>query len=81
MVKKRKAPLNNIDEYMTNLDTLLRCASEQDFIDTFDEISRPWCPNYLECFEQHIKPEILRHSGRWILEEHDIYNPYSGVTT
>ena len=76
-LKKRKAPSKNIDEYMNNLDTLLRCASEQDFLDTLDELSRPWCPNYLEYFQQNIKPEILKHSGK-CLDLDSVANEWQG---
>ena len=65
--------------YMRDVDTLLRFPTEQDFLNRYDKLSRAWCPNYVEYFEQNIKLEIVKHSGRWILEENDIYNPYSGV--
>ena len=34
----------------------------------------------LEYFEAHLMDAILEHSGRWVLEKCDNYNPYSGVT-
>ena len=80
-LKRRKAPTSNIDVYMSNLETLLRSESENDFHNKFEEFSETWCKSFLDYFNQHIKSEILQHSGRWILEEHNVYNPYSGVTT
>ena len=34
----------------------------------------------LQYFEEHLMDAILEHSGRWVLEKCDNYNPYSGVT-
>ena len=66
---------------MANLDTLLRCESEEEFLEKLESLSNSWSAAYLDYFSKHIKPEIMAYSGRWILERNGVYNPYSGVTT
>ena len=34
----------------------------------------------IDYFEDNLRETITKHAGRWILEEVDLYNPYSGIT-
>ena len=80
-LRQRKTPTSNVELYMKHLDTLLRCTSENEFQIQLKTLSGPWCESFEQYFQGHIKDDILKYSGRWLLEQAGIYNEKSGITT
>ena len=66
---------------MSNLDSMLRSASDDDFKEKLDNLSSPCCESFDNYFNNHIKPDIEKHSGKWLFEEEHMNSPKSGITT
>ena len=58
----------------------MNCTSEDEFTATFQKISEFWSTPIVSYFEKSIIPDIKLYSGRWILENYGVFNPYSGIT-
>ena len=79
-IKKHGGKSDEISIYAEHLNTLLNCETEEIFQKIFSNLSTTWTSSYLEYFNREIKPSIINHSGRWVLERFNIYNPFSGIT-
>ena len=60
--------------------TLLHCETLEQFEEKYNSLKRSWSESFLDYFQKNIYDAIVTNSGRWVLEKHDLYNPYSGVT-
>jgi hypothetical protein len=44
-------------------------------------ITSKWSEPAVSYFERELKSDIIKHAGKWLLEEFDgLYDPYSGIT-
>ena len=77
---KHGATLKDLQFYDNQVKQLLRCESQNEFEILVEKLKLPWSEPMTDYFEHNIRKTILMHAGRWILEEYDLYNPYSGVT-
>ena len=67
-------------EYGNNLVQLMQCESIEAFEDLEAEMKLKWSNPMIEYFDNRLRRDILEHASRWILEECNVYDPYSGVT-
>ena len=78
---KLRAPFPDIQVYTEDLDTLLQSENEADFIDASETLTAKWSEAALDYYHKTIKPDILTYSGKWLIAPHNIFDPYSGITT
>ena len=94
-LRKKGATTSEQSVYEGQVKKLLQCENEEEFhrllngnMDTENNTSEVQDIGYRniwsECFKDHfdnsLQDVILNNAGRWILEEKNIYNPYSGIT-
>ncbi|XP_053406440.1 uncharacterized protein LOC128559236 [Mercenaria mercenaria] len=78
---KLKGTNDDRSVYLSHVDTLLRCFSESEYSEKLSEFKELWSTEFRKYYEKNLHPSIIENSGRWLLEEYNIYNPYSGITT
>ncbi|XP_060607618.1 uncharacterized protein LOC132759787 [Ruditapes philippinarum] len=66
--------------YDMHVQDLLHSQSRQIFDTKYHELKQSWSEAFLTYFDDNIYNTIIQYSGRWILEENKLYNPYSGIT-
>lgn len=66
--------------YISNLKELLQMENEDDYAEKLEELSQLWSKPFLEYYQSKLHHDIIKHSAKWVLEEHKVYDPYSGVT-
>lgn len=54
--------------------------NEDDYTEKLEELSQSWSKPFLEYYQSKLHQDIIKHSAKWFLEEHKVYDPYSGVT-
>lgn len=54
--------------------------NEDDYAEKLEELSQSWSKPFLEYYQSKLHQDIIKHSAKWVLEEHKVYDPYSGVT-
>ena len=59
---------------------LMQCESINDFEELEAENKLNWSPELIEYFDTRLRRDIIEHASTWVLEELNIYYPYSGVT-
>jgi hypothetical protein len=60
---------------------MLACDSEEEFLDCSMSITSKWSEPPVSYFERELKFDIIKYTGKWLLEEFDgLYDPYSGIT-
>lgn len=61
---------------------LMHCETEEEFERKLRDKKNLWSAGFLEYFDEHIKPDILSHANRWILETMGVYRGGTyGITT
>lgn len=45
-----------------------------------EELFQSWSKPFLEYYQSKLHQDIIKRSAKWVLEEHKVYDPYSGVT-
>lgn len=75
-----KATINWYNVYISNLKELLQMQNEDDYAEKLEELSHSWSKPFLEYYQSKLHQDIIKHSAKWVLEEHKVYDPYSGVT-
>ena len=66
--------------YDLNVRTLISCETKEEFLEKYEQLKQKWSQPMVVYFEDNLFDAILEHSGRWVLEKCDVYNPYSGIT-
>ena len=66
--------------YIEDLRLLFHASTEKEYEQRLKEKSRDWDALFEEYYLKEIHPNVSTSIGRWILEECNVYNPYSGVT-
>ncbi|CAH1789725.1 unnamed protein product, partial [Owenia fusiformis] len=66
--------------YISQVRSLLKACNLEEFEDLEEKFFPQWSQAMIEYFRAHIRSDILNHSVRWVLEGHNMYNPFSGVT-
>ena len=79
-VKKQGGKSDDVIVYNNDVDSLLRADSEQDFDELFANLSEKWSTAFREHFEQNLKNELKEKACKYLLEDLDIFDPYSGIT-
>jgi len=65
--------------YSTHIQQLLHSESLEYFDELYSKISDLWSEPFIDYFQNHLKGDFCK-TGRWVLEELNVYDPYSGVT-
>ena len=79
-LSKHGATPKDVQFYDNQVKQLLQCESLENFESLFEEIRLPWSIPMTDYFNDNLRETIAKYAGRWILEEIDLYNPYSGIT-
>ena len=79
-LKTHNAVQDDISVYMSNIQHLLHCETLEIFNDLYDSLSATWSEAFVIYFEDHLKTDFINNAIHWILEDLNIYDPYSGVT-
>ena len=58
----------------------MQCQSIEAFEDLEAEYKLVWSQPVVEYFDARLRNDIKEHAARWVLEEFNVYDPYSGVT-
>ena len=80
-LNKHRATQDDLSVYMRDVRDILDYQSVDVFENKIETLGQSWSAEFSKYFNKCVKPAILDHSGRWILEELNIYDSYSGVTT
>jgi hypothetical protein len=80
-LRKHGANSTEIPVYIADIRSLLQSESEIDYLDNLSMLKDKWSNPFTEYFMTEIHPDIPSSLGRWVLEQLNIYTPYSGVTT
>ena len=82
-LRSTRSKSRNVDDVGTcskQLFELMQCESLVAFEELEGEFKADWSPELVEYFDTKLRSDILGHSCRWLLEEFNVYDPYSGVT-
>ena len=79
-LRKHGAPSNDIAVYSDDVQKLFHSTSEQEYLQLLSQIRPTWDPVFEEYFLKQFHPDVNKSIGRWVLENLNIYDPYSGVT-
>ena len=79
-LSKHGATQKDLQFYDNQVKKLLQCQSQENFESLIEEIKLPWSTPMTDYFNENLRDTITKYAGRWILEEIDLYNPYSGIT-
>jgi len=74
------APAADIAVYTEDAFQLLHSPNESEYKRRLEEVCKNWDTLFKEYFMKNIHADVPTTLGRWVLEAHQIYNPYSGVT-
>lgn len=66
--------------YKRDVEALLQCESEPEFFEVYGERSVTWSESFKDYFDTSLRDDILTFAARWLLEEAEVYDPYSGIT-
>ena len=66
--------------YKQDVMSIFRIDSEKELESKLEEISGTWSQATVNYFSKEMKPDILRHSAKFVLVPLDVYDPYSGMT-
>lgn len=48
---------------------------------TYEDLASKWTASVKSYFDKYMKSDLLKYSGRWIIEKiPGLYDPYSGIT-
>ena len=76
-LRQHGAPATDVSVYLNNASRLFHCSTKNVYDGLLGELQKTWDAT----FEQYyMDPDIPYSIGRWVLEELNIYNPYSGIT-
>lgn len=78
--RKHGAPSGDISFYTDDVRQLLHSNCENDYKIKLEERRKVWDAAFETYYMQEIHPSVAESFARWILEEHHVYNPYSGIT-
>ena len=78
--RKHGAPTCDISVYCDHLLQLFHSPTEVEYERRLQERREMWDSTFASYYMQEIHPDVHQSVGRWVLEEHNVYNPYSGVT-
>ena len=74
------APTTDIAVYQDDAFELFHQLSEGEYDKLLAMKRQAWDTAFEEYWMKNIHPDVPNHIGRWVLEDLQVYNPYSGVT-
>ena len=66
--------------YSNDIMQLMQSDSLDCFTELEAELKLKWSEAMVEYFDNHLRDDIINHASKWVLEELDVYDSYSGVT-
>ena len=79
-LRKHGAPAADITIYVDDVSRLFHSPSEEAYNQELLQCSEKWDSSFEQCYRTEIHPTVPHKVGRWVLEELQLYNPYSGIT-
>ena len=79
-LSKHGATQKDLSWYEDHVKQLLHCENENAFEVLHEKFRVLWSPPMVDYFDDNLLGTITNYAGRWILDELDLYNPYSGIT-
>ena len=76
---KQKLPSDQQNVYTSDLESILDSDSKEEFTETCETLTAKWSKPVVDYFEKNIKNDILKYSAKWILNQLNLFNPYSGI--
>lgn len=78
--RKHGAPAADISVYSEDIFQLFHSATKEEYEEKLRERQHTWDATFEAYYMQEIHLDVPTTIGRWVLEKHHQYNPYSGVT-
>ena len=78
--RRHGAPAEDITVYSDSVFQLFHSPNTEEYERRLEEQQDIWDAAFEAYYMAEIHPDVPRSIGRWVLEEHHVYNPYSGVT-
>lgn len=72
--RKHGAPSADISVYVDDAQNLFHSQNEEEYEEKLAERRKVWDAAFEVYYIDEIHPDV------WVLEEHNVYNPYSGIT-
>ena len=78
--RKHGAPAADISVYSEDIFQLFHSQTKAEYEKKLRERQHTWDAAFEAYYMHEIHPDVPKSIGRWVLEKHHQYNPYSGVT-
>ena len=80
-LRKLGADQSEISIYLSDWKQMAQSESERDFDVAYQNLTPKWAEKATDYFDRHMKKDLLKYSGRWIIEQFpSLYDHYSGIT-
>ena len=79
-LQKNGAKSDEIPIYRFGLEQILKSETPELFEENCKFILSHWSRPAVDYFNKYLKNDILKYSVKFVLEQNNIYNPYSGIT-
>ena len=80
-LRKLNADSAEMAVYLADFRKLIQSESEDQFNRMYESLTQKWTASVKTYFDKNMKQDILKYSGRWIIEEFKgLYDSYSGIT-
>ena len=78
--RKHGAPTADIAVYKDDVYQLFQCPNFEEYQKKLDHLRQTWDAVFDNYYMKEIHGDVAKSIGRWMLEKHGVYNPYSGIT-
>lgn len=79
-LRQHGAPATDVSVYLNDASRFFCCSTKNVYDGLLSELQKTWDATFKQYYMTNIDPDIPHSIGRWVLEKHNIYNPYSGIT-
>ena len=79
-LRQHGTPATDVSVYLNDASRLFHCSTKNVYDGLLSELRNTWDATFEQYYMTNIDPDIPHSIGRWVLEELNIYNPYSGIT-
>lgn len=77
---KHGAPASDIAVYVADVQRLFHLATADEYEEQLHKLKKDWDAAFEDYYMKEIHCDVGLSVGRWVLEDKNVYNPYSGVT-
>ena len=79
-IKKHGGKSDDLAVYTRDIDKILRAETETEFDSLVGELSQKWSLAFIGYFDGNLKSELKTKACKFVLEEFEVFDPYSGIT-